>query len=994
MKDKNQMFKDIFDSIKMIVKKELEQTSFSSSIEGIIINKTGNNNTYLIDYKGVEIRAHSFFEEFNPGDNVIILLPEGKINSNNKYILGKTEFRKATEVDFSSFKEEIQQQLGQLHETIENIKSDKNITPNEKQILLENWNTIISDYNRLIEEMKKYNLDTTEITSAYDQYHNFVFNNILNDLTTNTELTDEQNDLWTQLSNTYFQKYIDCETLLIKTTKNNYYIKIIANKSTQVKNNTLFDFNCEAWYNSELQQDDKIIYDWFIDNSKQYTGKIFTYQYILSDNPVRVSVKAYKDNKLIGSSYLDIVSYKDGEDGLPGESSYTHIAYANKSEDGQIIDFSKTDPANKDYIGMYVDNNVMDSDDSSLYTWSLIKGADGAQGIPGKDGINGETAYLHIAYMNTLDNSDDSFSITSSKNKIYMGQYTDHNIEDSNNWQDYKWTKIKGENGEANYLNIITSSGNYNNKKCIVQLKGEDKRVIDKTGSNGIILFEFNENGSFMYATIYDTEKDNSSCEALIHAIDSYGKNRMMLIVAVGKCFISQNLKLKLESLGAKKIQTVNNKNCGYIFLTNKKEHYNYESANFYEDFVVEEEKELEMSIPLGGSMGFLEQGSIGLTGPQGIPGPKGENGQSTYMHIAYADDNEGNGFSESPIGKTYLGVLVNNQQSSSQNPRDYTWSLIKGLDGRDGINGVNGEDGKTYYLHIAYADEISPTYDGFVVDESSNNVTNKKYLGQYIDLTESDSLNPEDYKWTRIKGDAGESYTMSIIGENIFKDNTQHRFTSKIYKNGNLYILGSNPNIFVDWTLNGVKIQSNSLMQENMLLYYKSDLNILDSNTYDKNNVTSSIEGDYNVLTYTTAPLGYLSSKNFFTITSNKTFKCIFKYKIDSLHTGIKPVFWLLGEPRKWYTAEFSNPIRDGEWHEQELSLTVTEDTKKIKFCIGVRGDKTGEKCYFKDVVMKENSQGEVNIGPYGEYIEIDENDFNSNTLLIGEVREENNNE
>lgn len=134
---------------------------------------------------------------------------------------------------------------------------------------------------------------------------------------------------------------------------------------------------------------------------------------------------------------------EDGKDGADGKTSYTHIAYAN-SADGQT-DFSVSD-SNRDYIGMYVDFAATDSNDPTDYAWSKIKGADGAQGTPGKAGEDGKTPFLHIAYANSADGTS-GFSVTDSENKLYIGQYTDYTAADSTDPVKYSWTRIKGETG-------------------------------------------------------------------------------------------------------------------------------------------------------------------------------------------------------------------------------------------------------------------------------------------------------------------------------------------------------------------------------------------------------------------------------------------------------------------------------------------------------------------------------------------------------------------
>ncbi|MER2001302.1 MAG: hypothetical protein ABS862_01665 [Carnobacterium inhibens] len=141
-----------------------------------------------------------------------------------------------------------------------------------------------------------------------------------------------------------------------------------------------------------------------------------------------------------------------GEQGLPGlkgadgKTQYTHIAYANSS-DGSVS-FSTSVSLNKLYIGMYVDFTANDSSNPSLYNWTLIKGADGTQGIPGVKGSDGQTSYLHIAYAANSTGTA-GFSTTVSAGKTYIGQYTDFISADSNDPAKYAWTLIKGEKGDT-----------------------------------------------------------------------------------------------------------------------------------------------------------------------------------------------------------------------------------------------------------------------------------------------------------------------------------------------------------------------------------------------------------------------------------------------------------------------------------------------------------------------------------------------------------------
>lgn len=107
---------------------------------------------------------------------------------------------------------------------------------------------------------------------------------------------------------------------------------------------------------------------------------------------------------------------------------------------------------------MYVDFSQTDSADPGDYAWSRIKGADGANGTPGKAGADGKTPYLHIAYANSADGSS-GFSTTDSADKTYIGQYTDYVQEDSTDPKKYAWTKIKGEQGPQGLQGIQGPKG-------------------------------------------------------------------------------------------------------------------------------------------------------------------------------------------------------------------------------------------------------------------------------------------------------------------------------------------------------------------------------------------------------------------------------------------------------------------------------------------------------------------------------------------------------
>ena len=151
-----------------------------------------------------------------------------------------------------------------------------------------------------------------------------------------------------------------------------------------------------------------------------------------------------------GARGLQGLQGEKGEQGIPGQkgadgkSSYTHIAYAT-SADGKT-GFSVSSTANAKYLGVYVDSTSTDSTDPTKYEWTLIKGADGPQGIQGKAGSDGRTPYIHFAYANSADGKT-GFNVNYFANALYVGTYTDYTSTDSTNYANYSWARLKGDTG-------------------------------------------------------------------------------------------------------------------------------------------------------------------------------------------------------------------------------------------------------------------------------------------------------------------------------------------------------------------------------------------------------------------------------------------------------------------------------------------------------------------------------------------------------------------
>lgn len=244
--------------------------------------------------------------------------------------------------------------------------------------------------------------------------------------------------------------------------KNKVYTCSISTNNGIIFKNGIGSTTLTAYaYDNGVDVTGKLEIRWSKDGTEFYVGKSVTVNATDVDTKAVYSFEALENGIKRGYYEVTITKVDDGEpgpvgpqgppgeQGIPGNpgadgrTQYTHIAYAN-SADG-TKGFSVSD-SNREYIGMYVDFELLDSTNPAKYAWSKIKGADGADGVPGKPGTDGRTPYFHVAYSNSADGSKD-FSVSDSTNKQYIGQYTDFTQADSTDYRKYAWTKIKGEDG-------------------------------------------------------------------------------------------------------------------------------------------------------------------------------------------------------------------------------------------------------------------------------------------------------------------------------------------------------------------------------------------------------------------------------------------------------------------------------------------------------------------------------------------------------------------
>ena len=494
---------------------------------------------------------------------------------------------------------------------------------------------------------------------------------------------------------------------------------------------------------------------------------------------------------LISTSQITIVDLDDGR------TQYTHLAWCNftanvRGQGGNAYNAFTKDPEEGrvlTHIGIYQDFNFAGSDRPEDYHWSEWRGADGANGTPGKPGADGRTPYVHFAYADSpdgytgfttaevytpaqdIDSEPTKVKVDVSK-KLYMGTYTDYTEEDSTDPARYHWQKVRGADG----ANGVPGKPGADGRTPYVHFAYADS----SDGRTGFTVFG-DPNKRYM-GTYTDFEKADSTDPtkykwSLIKGADgANGAPGPQGVQGLQGPKGDQGIPGQRGADGRTQYTHIayadNAYGNGFSQTATGKAY-----IGIYQDF-----NPTDSTTPSS----YRWTKWKGDDGANGIPGPKGTDGKTPYIHFAYANSANGNsGFSVSDsTNKEYIGTYTDFTEADSTNPNVYKWTKIKGADGAkgdkgeqgdrglqgpagpagpqgiqglqgpkgdQGIPGPRGVDGLTQYTHIAYSDADDGRI-GFSQTDS-----NKPFIGLYQDFIREDSPEPSKYRWTRWKGQDGE---------------------------------------------------------------------------------------------------------------------------------------------------------------------------------------------------------------------------------------------
>ena len=359
----------------------------------------------------------------------------------------------------------------------------------------------------------------------------------------------------------------------------------------------------------------------------------------------------------------------------------------------------------------------------------LKAGADGGQGLPGRDGVDGKSSYVHIKYSPVANPTDGLMTEVPS---TYIGICVDENVNDPTTASSYTWSKFTGKDGKdgtagadsyVHFAYAQSADGSVN--FSVVEYEGAthigvytDNVKEDSTDYKKYAWSQIRgEDGTSVYIVSTEVVYIPSDSGTTPPTANSMATNDGKIIVDHDGNELATN----------KWLTTVPNVIEGSYLWTRTT--VNYSDGNSTVTYSVS------------------RQGIDGTDGIDGINGRDGRDGSSNYVHIKYSAYPNPTDSQISEVPSDYIGICVNDVIKDPDTANSYTWSKFIGKDGEDGIPGKNG------YVHFAYAMSADGK-EGF----SKSEFTGATYIGVYSDNIQADSGNYKDYAWSLIKGADGKT--------------------------------------------------------------------------------------------------------------------------------------------------------------------------------------------------------------------------------------------
>ena len=360
-----------------------------------------------------------------------------------------------------------------------------------------------------------------------------------------------------------------------------------------------------------------------------------------------------------------------GKDGI---NSYIHKKYTNNVLEGPM-----TDNSNSLYIGIYTGDKALAPTNMSEYEWTRIRG------------YNGVNSYIHRKYSDYSNGAN----MSDNSNLKYIGIYTGTSSTPPTTASSYLWSKIKGEDGANGVPGARGADGRTPYFHTAYSNSPTGDRDFSMTNSTNKLYI-----GTYSDFEVADSNDYRRYKWVKIKGED--GNN--------GRDGVNSYIHRKYSD-NANGSPMSDNSNLKYIGI------YTGTSAT-------------APTTPTSYTWSKIK----GEDGQQGVPGARGSDGRTSYLHTAYSNSATGDrDFSTTnSTNKEYIGTYTDFEINDSNDYRRYKWIKIKGENGRDGNNGRDGRNGDSYtrnYLS-GTADEkiLTAVNDNFTTQEAFKLVDDKNF--------------------------------------------------------------------------------------------------------------------------------------------------------------------------------------------------------------------------------------------------------------------------
>ena len=401
---------------------------------------------------------------------------------------------------------------------------------------------------------------------------------------------------------------------------------------------------------------------------------------------------------------------------LKGVDSYIHKKYSDYADGRNMSDNSTLK-----YIGIYTGDKQQAPTNASEYSWTKIRGEDGRDGVDGKsinenllpnsnfakDLENWEMARLNNSGLNwqkghAIDNFGRGLHIWGTPNGEYKGLGTLFNLVAK---QGEKLTLSMDLGKDALTQNAILYIGlHYVVNNDIVS---QEWQTLDLATQN----FEVRKYKRI--SKTFTVSADMNRCRLMIHTQNNKLINFYIDNIKLERGEIATEWSPAYEDLRGRDgvSNYIHRKYSDSSNGANMSDNSNLKYIGIYTG---------TSSTPPTTASSYLWSKIKGEDGANGVPGARGSDGRTSYLHTAYANSSTGDrDFSTTNSnGKEYIGTYTDFEINDSNDYRRYKWIKIKGENGR------NGTDGHTLTANLRL--------EGTYINGVTNNV--KAYLDVFYD--------------------------------------------------------------------------------------------------------------------------------------------------------------------------------------------------------------------------------------------------------------------